>query len=175
MLNLTGSWLVQAASDVYSPVSGEVIAINEELSGNPGLVRILPSATLSPHTWQCCQALGKPVAHRVGAGGRASSDASPAQRGGRSVRRAAPSALDDGKHDREEGCDRERWRVCVRGYVGWSCLLCYGGFRGLLGVAGTVSPPIGTATGRVRTPADPSNLRRGAAWFRSDVHQPHLI
>lgn len=31
--------LCQAASDVYSPVSGEVTAVNEELAGNPGLVR----------------------------------------------------------------------------------------------------------------------------------------
>lgn len=29
---------VKAASDVYAPVSGEVVAVNEELSGDPALV-----------------------------------------------------------------------------------------------------------------------------------------
>jgi glycine cleavage system H protein len=29
---------VKAASDVYAPVSGEIIAVNEELGGDPGLV-----------------------------------------------------------------------------------------------------------------------------------------
>jgi len=29
---------VKAASDVYSPVSGEVVEVNEELAGNPSLV-----------------------------------------------------------------------------------------------------------------------------------------
>lgn len=29
---------VKAASDVYAPINGEVIAINEELEGNPALV-----------------------------------------------------------------------------------------------------------------------------------------
>lgn len=29
---------VKAASEVYAPVSGEVVAVNEALSGNPGLV-----------------------------------------------------------------------------------------------------------------------------------------
>jgi glycine cleavage system H protein len=33
---------VKAASDVYSPVSGEVIAINEELVDNPALVNTNP-------------------------------------------------------------------------------------------------------------------------------------
>ena len=31
---------VKAASDVYSPVSGEVVDTNAELTSNPGLVRI---------------------------------------------------------------------------------------------------------------------------------------
>ncbi len=33
---------VKAASDVYSPVSGEVIAINESLSGSPELINQSP-------------------------------------------------------------------------------------------------------------------------------------
>ncbi|CAI8855770.1 glycine cleavage system H protein [Pseudomonas sp. IT-347P] len=33
---------VKAASDIYSPVSGEVIAINEELSGSPELLNSDP-------------------------------------------------------------------------------------------------------------------------------------
>lgn len=33
---------VKAASDVYSPVSGEVLAVNEDLDGEPGLVNNSP-------------------------------------------------------------------------------------------------------------------------------------
>jgi glycine cleavage system H protein len=33
---------VKTASDVYSPVSGEVVEINQELAGNPGLVNSEP-------------------------------------------------------------------------------------------------------------------------------------
>eukprot|EP00854_Cymbomonas_tetramitiformis_P009335 gene9335-11062_t len=33
---------VKAASDVYSPVSGEVVAVNEELADNPALVNSSP-------------------------------------------------------------------------------------------------------------------------------------
>ena len=33
---------VKAASDIYSPVSGKVIAINEALADNPGLVNSAP-------------------------------------------------------------------------------------------------------------------------------------
>jgi glycine cleavage system H protein len=33
---------VKAASDIYSPVAGEVIAINEELSANPELLNSDP-------------------------------------------------------------------------------------------------------------------------------------
>jgi len=33
---------VKAASDIYSPVSGEVIAVNEELSGSPELLNSDP-------------------------------------------------------------------------------------------------------------------------------------
>jgi glycine cleavage system H protein len=33
---------VKAASDIYSPISGEVIAINEELSGSPELLNSDP-------------------------------------------------------------------------------------------------------------------------------------
>jgi glycine cleavage system H protein len=33
---------VKAASDVYVPVSGEVVAVNEELSGDPALVNRAP-------------------------------------------------------------------------------------------------------------------------------------
>ena len=33
---------VKAASDIYSPVDGEVIAVNEALSGNPSLVNTSP-------------------------------------------------------------------------------------------------------------------------------------
>jgi glycine cleavage system H protein len=33
---------VKAASDIYSPVSGEVIAINEDLSGSPELLNTEP-------------------------------------------------------------------------------------------------------------------------------------
>jgi glycine cleavage system H protein len=33
---------VKTASDVYSPVSGEVLAVNEKLSGQPGLVNEQP-------------------------------------------------------------------------------------------------------------------------------------
>ena len=29
---------VKAASDVYAPVSGEIVAVNEELSGDPALI-----------------------------------------------------------------------------------------------------------------------------------------
>jgi glycine cleavage system H protein len=34
---------VKAASEVYAPVSGEVIAVNESLSGDPGLVNRAPT------------------------------------------------------------------------------------------------------------------------------------
>jgi len=33
---------VKAASDIYSPVDGEVVAVNEALSGNPSLVNTSP-------------------------------------------------------------------------------------------------------------------------------------
>ncbi|MDX2563253.1 glycine cleavage system protein GcvH [Streptomyces sp. TX20-6-3] len=33
---------VKAASDIYSPVSGEVIAVNEELAGSPELINAEP-------------------------------------------------------------------------------------------------------------------------------------
>ena len=33
---------VKAASDIYAPVSGEIIAVNEALNGNPGLVNTDP-------------------------------------------------------------------------------------------------------------------------------------
>ena len=33
---------VKAASDIYSPVSGEVVAVNEALAGNPALVNTDP-------------------------------------------------------------------------------------------------------------------------------------
>ena len=33
---------VKAASDIYSPVDGEVVAVNEMLSGNPSLVNTSP-------------------------------------------------------------------------------------------------------------------------------------
>ena len=33
---------VKAASDIYSPVSGEIIAVNEELEGSPELVNSDP-------------------------------------------------------------------------------------------------------------------------------------
>ncbi|HAU4920148.1 glycine cleavage system protein H [Aeromonas hydrophila] len=33
---------VKAASDIYSPVSGEILAVNEELEGSPGLVNSDP-------------------------------------------------------------------------------------------------------------------------------------
>ncbi|MBG1233346.1 glycine cleavage system protein GcvH [Aestuariivirga litoralis] len=35
---------VKAASDVYVPVSGEVVAVNEELSGDPALVNRAPES-----------------------------------------------------------------------------------------------------------------------------------
>lgn len=35
---------VKAASEVYAPVSGEVVAVNEELEGNPALVNAAPEA-----------------------------------------------------------------------------------------------------------------------------------
>jgi glycine cleavage system H protein len=34
---------VKAASEVYAPVSGEVIAVNESLNGDPGLVNRAPT------------------------------------------------------------------------------------------------------------------------------------
>lgn len=34
--------LVKAASEVYSPIDGEVVAVNEELAGNPALVNSDP-------------------------------------------------------------------------------------------------------------------------------------
>ena len=33
---------VKAASDIYAPVSGKIVAVNEALSGNPGLVNTDP-------------------------------------------------------------------------------------------------------------------------------------
>jgi glycine cleavage system H protein len=36
---------VKAASDIYSPVSGEVIEVNSELEGNPALVNTDPYGT----------------------------------------------------------------------------------------------------------------------------------
>lgn len=36
---------VKAASEIYAPVSGTVTEINEELSGNPGLINADPNAT----------------------------------------------------------------------------------------------------------------------------------
>ena len=33
---------VKAASDIYSPLSGEIIAVNEELDGSPELVNSAP-------------------------------------------------------------------------------------------------------------------------------------
>ncbi|MET9323674.1 glycine cleavage system protein GcvH [Streptomyces sp. NPDC003038] len=33
---------VKAASDIYAPVSGEVIAVNEELGGSPELINVDP-------------------------------------------------------------------------------------------------------------------------------------
>lgn len=33
---------VKAASDIYAPVSGEIIGVNEALNGNPGLVNTDP-------------------------------------------------------------------------------------------------------------------------------------
>lgn len=33
---------VKTASDIYAPVSGEVVAVNEGLPGNPGLVNSAP-------------------------------------------------------------------------------------------------------------------------------------
>ncbi|MBX3746547.1 MAG: glycine cleavage system protein GcvH [Verrucomicrobiae bacterium] len=33
---------VKTASDIYAPVSGEVVAVNEALPGNPGLVNSVP-------------------------------------------------------------------------------------------------------------------------------------
>lgn len=33
---------VKAASDIYSPVSGEIVEVNEELSANPGLINTDP-------------------------------------------------------------------------------------------------------------------------------------
>lgn len=36
---------VKAASDIYSPVAGEVIAVNEELSGSPELLNSDPYGT----------------------------------------------------------------------------------------------------------------------------------
>jgi glycine cleavage system H protein len=35
---------VKAASEIYAPVSGTVTAINEELTGNPGLINADPEA-----------------------------------------------------------------------------------------------------------------------------------
>jgi glycine cleavage system H protein len=35
---------VKAASEVYSPLSGEVVAINETLAGEPGLINLEPEA-----------------------------------------------------------------------------------------------------------------------------------
>ena len=35
---------VKAASEIYAPVAGTVIAVNEELSGNPGLINADPAA-----------------------------------------------------------------------------------------------------------------------------------
>ena len=42
---------VKAASDIYSPVSGEIIAVNEELEGSPELVNSDPYSAgwLYPH------------------------------------------------------------------------------------------------------------------------------
>ena len=36
---------VKAASEIYAPVSGTITEINEELTGNPGLINIDPEAT----------------------------------------------------------------------------------------------------------------------------------
>ena len=36
---------VKAASEIYAPVSGTVTEVNEELSGNPGLINADPEAT----------------------------------------------------------------------------------------------------------------------------------
>jgi glycine cleavage system H protein len=33
---------VKAASDIYTPVSGEIVAVNDSLSGNPALVNTQP-------------------------------------------------------------------------------------------------------------------------------------
>ena len=33
---------VKAASDIYAPVAGEIVAVNEALNGNPGLVNTDP-------------------------------------------------------------------------------------------------------------------------------------
>jgi glycine cleavage system H protein len=33
---------VKTASDIYTPVSGEVVAVNEQLTGNPGLINTDP-------------------------------------------------------------------------------------------------------------------------------------
>ena len=33
---------VKAASDIYAPMSGEIVAVNEELSGNPSLINTDP-------------------------------------------------------------------------------------------------------------------------------------
>ena len=33
---------VKAASDIYAPVSGEIVAVNDALNGNPGLVNTDP-------------------------------------------------------------------------------------------------------------------------------------
>ncbi|MCC6780730.1 MAG: glycine cleavage system protein GcvH [Hyphomicrobiales bacterium] len=35
---------VKAASDVYAPVSGEVVEVNNQLAGEPGLVNAAPTA-----------------------------------------------------------------------------------------------------------------------------------
>ncbi|UJW85260.1 glycine cleavage system protein GcvH [Devosia sp. SL43] len=36
---------VKAASEIYAPVAGTVTEVNEELSGNPGLINTDPTAT----------------------------------------------------------------------------------------------------------------------------------
>ena len=33
---------VKAASDIYAPVAGEIVAVNDQLTGNPGLVNTDP-------------------------------------------------------------------------------------------------------------------------------------
>lgn len=44
---------VKAVSDVYSPVSGEIVEVNSELSESPGLVRKSASLTAKTITKDC--------------------------------------------------------------------------------------------------------------------------